>query len=147
MWAAKLAAILLFGMLTISGIVDLMPIKNEFAFPLVNQQILPVISWIHTHTAKDVVFVSYADIIDPVVLAGRKNYFGYFGDLGYLDRSVQVRQIYAGDTMLARSSGISYVLVPKWQKNDFPYTINETELKNIYHPVYEDNNFIIFSIK
>ncbi len=143
----KLTAILIFGVLTVSGVIDLMPIKNEFAFPIVNKQILPIISWIHTHTIKDDVFVSYADIIDPVVLAGRKNYFGFFGNIGWKIRTDSVERIYSGDIALAKREGIGYILVPRFTKTDFPYHVDVAKLLSVSSVVYEDTDFLVFRVQ
>lgn len=131
--------------MTVSGIVDLMPMKNEFAYPLISRDSAPLISWIYTSTPKQAVFVSYTDIIDPVVLAGRKNYFGFFGNIGWYDRSTIVRKAYAGDPAVASTYGISYILVPRSFKNDFNYTIDESNLRKNYSVAYQDPNYIVFS--
>ncbi len=81
-------------------------------------------------------------MVDPVVFAGRKNYFGFYGNIGWYDRSADVRKIYAGDTALAKSRGVSYILAPKWNKNDFPYAVKLTA------PVaYEDARYIVFAVQ
>jgi len=131
---------------SISGIVDLMAIKNEFAYPLVNKDTAPVIYWIRDNTPKNAVFVSYSDMIDPVVLAGRKNYFGFFGNVGWTDRSQTVKDIYAGDIQTAQKLGISYILVPKWKKNDFPYTVDTMYFKEHRMTVYDDERYTIVRI-
>lgn len=145
--AAKLGAILMLFLLTVSGFVDLMPIKNEFAYPLVSKETAPLISWIRTETPKDAVFVSYADMIDPVVLAGRKNFFGFFGNVGWYDRSADVAAIYAGDRARAQANNISYILVPKAKRDDFHYVVGEAFLRNTLKRVYEDERHIVFSAR
>ncbi len=144
-YTGKIVSVILFGILTISGIVDLMPIKNEFAFPIVSKEILPVISWIHSNTSKDSVFVSYSDMIDPVVFAGRRNYFGFFGNVGLTDRSRIVQSIYNGNKNSALRSGVSYALIPKFAKNDFPYEINIKALSSAGTLVYDDSKFSIYA--
>jgi len=141
----KTAALIFFFILTASGLVDLFVIKNEFAFPVVSRENQPVISWIQNNTDKNAVFISYADIIDPVVLAGRKNYFGFFGNVGWTDRSSVVGKIYQGDIEIIREEHISYVLVPKFHKNDFPYDVQIDKIKQIYSLQYEDDRYIILS--
>jgi hypothetical protein len=123
-----------------------MVIKNEFAYPLIDNRTTPVISWIRTATSKDAVFVSYSDMIDPVVLAGRTNYFGFYGNVGWFDRSADVSKIYQGDTQTAKANHISYILVPKRQKNDFPYVVDEPVLRSTYPVAYEDKNIVIFGM-
>jgi hypothetical protein len=144
---SKLCALCLFILLTVSGIIDLFPIKNEFAYPIVDSKMLPVISWIQTHTTKDAVFISYSDMVDPVAFSGRKNYFGFFGNIGKTDRSGDVKNIYAGDIALANKLGISYILVPKWEKSDFPYVTDTTYFLGHRRLVYEDERFIIFDAR
>lgn len=131
--------------LTVSGVVDLMAVKNEFAFPFVDSQLSKVIVWIRDNTPKDAVYVSYADIIDPVALAGRKNYFGFFENIGAQNRSKNVAEIYGGNIALAKEENISYLLSPKFQKSDFPYTVHAEALQKIYRVVYEDERYIVFA--
>jgi len=143
--ALKLVAVFLFFILTMSGVMDLFAIKNEFAYPLMSKDTVPVMTWIKKNTLKNAVFVSYSDIIDPVVLSGRKNYFGFFGNAGSTDRSLAVKNIYAGDIRTARSLGISYILIPRWNKNDFPYAVDMMYFTEHNMVVYEDDKYSIFS--
>lgn len=143
----NVAAVFLVFVLTISGFVDLIPIKNEFAYPLIDSNTTPLISWIHTSTPKNAVFVSYADIIDPVVLAGRTNYYGFYRNVGWVDRSAVVARVYGGDIPLAKTYHISYILIPKLQKNDFPYTVDIQYLHSILKTAYEDNRYIVLAVR
>ncbi|MEK9143917.1 MAG: hypothetical protein AAB481_04825 [Patescibacteria group bacterium] len=143
----KIGAVLLLFILTVSGFVDLMPIKNEFAYPLVSKETAPLISWIRSETPKDAVFVSYSDMIDPVVLGGRKNFFGFFGNVGWYDRSGDVAAIYAGDRARAQANNVSYILVPKTKRDDFHYVVDEALLRNTLKQVYEDDLHVVFAVR
>ncbi len=145
--ALKIVAVILFFVLTVSGVVDLMPIKNEFAYPLVSKETAPLISWIQNETPRDAVFVSYSDMIDPVVLSGRKNFFGFFGNVGSYDRSGDVARIYAGDIARAKANQISFILMPKAKRDDFHYVVNEDLLRNTLQRAYEDERHIVFAVK
>jgi hypothetical protein len=142
----KIIAVLVIIVMTVSGFIDLMPIKNEFAYPLIDKQTVPVISWIKKATPNKTIFVSYSDMIDPVVMAGRMNYFGFYGNVGWFDRSESISRIYAGDIAEAKTHNISYVLVPKWKKDDFPYVIDMKLLRTTYTVAYEDDRVVIFGI-
>lgn len=144
---AKFGAVLALFLLTVSGFVDLMPIKNEFAYPLVSKETAPLISWIRNNTMKDAVLVSYSDMIDPVVLAGRKNFFGFFGNVGWYDRTGDVKRIYAGDTAFTQAHNVSFVLAPKTKRDDFRYDIDLVYLRKNLKQVYEDEKHIIFAIQ
>lgn len=146
-FSVKTGAVFLLFILTVSGFVDLMPIKNEFAYPLVSKETVPLISWIRNETPKDAVFVSYSDMIDPVVLAGRKNFFGFFGNVGWYDRSGDVAAIYAGDRARAEANNISYILVPKKKRNDFHYVVDEALLRKTLKQVYEDDLRVVFAVR
>ncbi len=143
----KIGAVLVLFILTVSGFVDLMPIKNEFAYPLISQKTALFISWIRNTTPKGAVFVSYSDMIDPVVLAGRKNFFGFFGNAGWYDRSGDVAGIYAGDMALAEANNISYILVPKAKRDDFHHIVDEVFLRNTLKQVYEDELRVVFAVR
>jgi len=142
----RLLTIIVVFVLTISGLVDLMAIKNEFAYPLISKDMAPIITWIHKETPKDAVFVSYSDIIDPVVLSGRKNYFGFFGNVGSTDRSTVVKNIYLGDIKTAKNLNISYILIPAWEKNDFPYTVDIQYFQEHRMIVYQDSLFVVVGL-
>lgn len=142
----RFISLLAFFVVTVSGIVDLMALKNEFAFPFISEQTRDVVSWIRRETPKNAVFVSYSDIIDPVVLAGRKNYFGFYGNIGWTDRIETVRRIYGGDTDTAIQKRISYILVPKKKEHDFPYTVDDVYFREHRMVVYEDEIFYILKI-
>ena len=133
--------------LIISGVVDLMPIKNEFAFPFISQKTAPVIAWMREHTGKRDILLSYPDIIDPVVLSGRKNYAGFFGNIGWQDRSEYVRVIYSGDVATAKRFGIQYILLPQQKKPDFAFTAEKTVLPTMLPVVYKDTEFVIVSVR
>ncbi len=144
----KFISLFLFFVLTVSGVVDLLVVKNEFAYPVISSENISVISWIQQHSPKNAVFVSYADMIDPVVLAGRKDYYGFYGNIGEFTRSSEiVLKIYAGDIDLANNLGISYILAPKWPKSDFPYIVDKIKLRQLYEVAYEDERFLIFDTR
>lgn len=139
----KIVSIVICLVLTVSGFIDLIPIKNEFAFPLVGKDIIPVISWIHSNTPKNAVFVSYTDMIDPVVFAGRRNYNGFYGNIGWYDRSPDAARIYSGDMAFARAHGISYIIEPKYPVSGFPYVVRLAGMR----VVYEDARYRLYAVK
>ncbi|MBU2457379.1 MAG: hypothetical protein KKE31_01925 [Planctomycetes bacterium] len=123
-------------------------VKNEFAYPVISSENISVISWIQHNTPKNAVFVSYSDMIDPVVIAGRKNYFGFFGNVGWEKRSIQdVQRLYSGDIKAIEAASISYILMPKWNKSDFPYAVDQVKLRQLYQVAYEDERFLIVQVK
>lgn len=142
----KCGALIILFILTISGVLDLMAIKNEFAYPFINQETAQEIQWIHEHTSKNAVFVSYKDMIDPIVLAGRKNFSGFYGNIGSSDRTNVIRQFYAGNMTGKNMYGITYIVLPKDKKNDFSYFINWEYFQTTYPSVFTDTSIMIIKL-
>lgn len=145
----KLSAIFTLIILTISGITSLTPIKNEFAYPLVSKQSAELIRWIRNNTPRDTVVASYRDIIDPVVLAGRKNYYGFFGNLGYDDHNYaeDMKRFYAGDRKFLRVKHISYILIPTDEISNFAYKPDQKKLSTVFPLRYKNEHVLIFDVR
>jgi len=145
----KIGAALCVILLAISGVLDMMVIKNDFQYPVLDYATSPFMRWVRDDTPKNAVFLSYQDIFDPVALAGRKTYAGFFGAAAVPDRMATVRTIYeATDSAgieLAGKEGIDYIVVPKWKKDDFPYVVDVERMRSLYPVSYEDDRHIVFN--
>ena len=75
-WTAKLAAIILLVLLTFSGVIDLMVIKNDFIHRITDAPRDKLMSWIKEQTPTSTVFLSEEKLYNPVNLAGRKVFLG-----------------------------------------------------------------------
>lgn len=138
----KAAAIGCLLILTASGVVDIMVVKNDFRFPITDDYRGPLITQIRAHTTENAVFLAPAELIDPVALAGRKNYLGhsyYLTVMGYPTepRATLAKLFFeAQDPALVpamRKEGIGFVLVPKKQKQPQGLqTVFETEDAVVY---------------
>jgi hypothetical protein len=51
--------------------------------------------------------------------------------------------VYRADSNAAKENHISYILIPKWKKNDFPYAVDEGMLRATYTVAYEDDRVVI----
>jgi hypothetical protein len=144
-----IAGIMLF-VLTVSGIMDLMVIKNDFAYPLIDGKTAALISWIDEKTTVRTVFLSYPDIIDPVALAGRYNYAGFYRNRLQPDRTAESVRLYmdeASDSAAFRTRAIDYVVIPKMKHGGvFSPQLIQTWL-SARHPVYTDDSFAVFSFR
>lgn len=138
-------------LLTGSGIMDFMVIKNDFMYPVIDAPDNKLIQWIKENTSPSSVFLSYADIFDPVTLSGRNNYSGFFRHIGQPDRRNNVKQLYelreSKDISAISSYGIDYVVIPLWDKNDFSYTIDNGLFREALKVVYENDKHIILKTK
>lgn len=144
---AVISGIFLFG----SGIVDLMVIKNDFAYPVTDAPDNRLIQAIKNQTLPDAVILSYADIFDPVVLAGRKNYWGFFKNRLVPDRSGTVREIYEATASsgfwLTKTAKIDYLLVPENKLPDFFYQIDNNYYQTTLPVVFKDKDHVLYKVE
>lgn len=119
-WGKAVFFLLLF-LLTFSGLLNLFAIKNDFQYPILDAAGQKLVLWLKENTARTAVFIAPEEILDPVVLAGRKNYFGhryYLQVMGYDygERQAFVSKIRQNpdelDLMKARAAGVDYLLLP-----------------------------------
>jgi hypothetical protein len=144
----KIFVIIGFISVTLSGVIDLMVVKNDFAYPVVDKRKLKVIEFFKNESPTDAVALSYPDIFDPVTLSGRRNYWGFYRNIGQINNEQTVRQIYENpDKINLENLSITYVVIPKWQKTDFKYKISLSDWRRNYPVAYEDDFHIIFTSK
>lgn len=69
--------VMCFVLLTLSGIIDFFPIKNDYAIALADYKKIQDITWIIKNTPQDAVFLNTSYLYNPASLAGRKIFFGW----------------------------------------------------------------------
>jgi len=135
-------------LLSISGVIDLMVIKNDFQYPVADFGASPFMRWIRDETRPDSIFLSYRDIFDPVTLSGRKTYFGFFGAKAYPRRALAVKAVYEATPSsflpALSQTQADYLVLPKWKKDDFSSSVSLRYLRSELAVVYEDERHIVF---
>lgn len=142
-------------LLTMSGVIDLMVIKNDFQFHLSDAPSNKFMQWIKTSTKKSDIFLAKQEILDPITFAGRKNYLGhnyYLAVVGYdYSERLSLVKIYyevnspeVFDKM--RKDNISYIAVPRRPTVDFNYNVNIPYLEKYLKRAYQDKNVNIYSL-
>jgi len=117
----KLLVPFLLLLLTLSGIIDFFPIKNDPYFRISDYKKLHISQWIMKNTAKDSVFLMNTYLYNPASIAGRKIFldYGYFAwSLGYQDRARR-KQLPLLFSANASKRTVCYDLY----KNDIDYVI------------------------
>lgn len=143
----KIAAVILGVLITMGGVMDLFPIRNSFwtAFPYEND---PLIQWIHENTDPKAVFLSYRYVNHPILLAGRRLFYGhpyYAWGAGYptAERDVIYRKMFESQDAaevfrLLKENGISYVAIDNQaRKGDFIKKPNEFVYQAYFKTVFE----------
>lgn len=141
-------------LLTVSGAIDLMAIKNDFQFYLNDAPSNKFMQWIKTSTQKKDIFLSKQEILDPITLSGRKNYSGhqyYLSVMGYSsERLSLVKSFYEGKDVdiisKMKEENIAYMVVPTKPIVDFNYIVNVTYFDKYLRKVYEDDEVIVYKL-
>lgn len=153
--AAKIIVLILIFFLTASGVIDLMAAKNDFQYTFPDAPANKLMEWIRTNTDPHAVFLSREDILDPVTISGRKNFFGatYYGEvMGY---PIQKRRAKAVKFFGARDSsaltemqqeGIDYVVIPVNPPANFRYQVDRNFFANNLKKVYSDGEVIVYRL-
>ncbi|MGA8847906.1 MAG: hypothetical protein WB471_14920 [Nocardioides sp.] len=119
----SLASVVLVGFLTISGLIDVMTVKNDFVVSVFGDQVQQeAMNWIITETEPDATFLTdYDQLYTAPTMAGRGIALGYSSwassagyDIG--PRQEAIAAIYSAPDRatacsLLRSAGLDYVLV------------------------------------
>lgn len=145
----KVITAVLFIFLTASGFIDLMVIKNDFLYPLIDGDTSEIIFWIKKNSKPGDVFLSYADIIDPVALAGRRNYAGFYRNKLQEDRSKYLSQLFSSmgkNTITRNQYGIRYVLLTNTLYENY-YGISSEPWVEKQSILYKNDKYILFTLK
>lgn len=114
---SKVVAVVLFGILISSGILNLMAVKNDYQTTFPDAPL-----WIKNNTRQSSVFLTNPTLYDPATLAGRFTYVGpsyYLEVMGidFREREQFSRKFFATPNesfvSQARGRGIDYVIVPR----------------------------------
>lgn len=141
--------------LTISGIIDLMVIKNDFQFSLIDAPKNTLMQWIKQNTKTEEIFLSKQEILDPVTLSGRKNFLGhnyYLSVMGYNygNRLNQVKSYFEANSpevlQRMKKNNISYIVIPNGPVVDFNYIIQRNFFGKNTQKVYQDTNVTVYKL-
>jgi len=130
-------------------VVDLITLDNmdklTYSFPRRD----PLTVWAERNTDPNGLFLGGQYVIHPILLAGRKVYYGwpYFAwSAGYdtSGREQVVRAIFSSDDPrrikdLLKNNGIRYVIVDDGTRSSSTPMQNERIFQEYFHPVYQDS--------
>lgn len=144
--AMKFLSAALFTLLTVSGVFNLMVVKNDYQLMVDDAPKNTFIEWIRTDTDPKSIFIAEPALYDPVTLAGRKNYLGheyYVSVMGYdyWERRKQIEAWFGsfdGNTIIdMKKQNIRYLALSK-DRQGFPNGADESKVKIFLSVVYED---------
>lgn len=153
--AKKAVVVVLIFLLTFSGVVDLMAVKNDFQYTFLDAPADKFMQWIKTNTRKNDIFIARQEILDPITLSGRKNYLGhsyYLLVMGYdsSQREEFVKEVFEAREVSvlrkARKEEIDYIVIPKKEFADFHYKIDRDFFSAHLKTVYQDKDVRVFKL-
>lgn len=151
----RILAVCLFFVLTLSGIFDLMAIKNDYQLMVPDAPKNRFMQWMKDSTSPNTIFLSRQNLYDPVTLAGRKNYFGstYYSEVmgySYMSRRVLVKEFFEAHDLTAiermRDAGISYLVIDRHPPADFSYSTDVKFLRAQLPVAYSDSDVTVFQL-
>lgn len=154
LWLKVIVGILVF-FLIISGGIDMMALKNDFQYTFPDAPTNQLMEWIRKTTDPHAVFLSREDILDPVTISGRKNYFGatYYGEvMGY---PISARRQLAKKFFEARNqetfteaktAGIDYIVLPQHPPSNFRYEVDRALFEKNLKTVYKDSDATVYQL-
>ena len=151
----KVGTIVLFFFLTISGFIDLMAVKNDFRYPMKDAPTNAFMQWIKDNTERNAIFLSRQEILDPITLSGRRNYFGaiyYLSVMGYdfSERERLTKTFFETEDknvlMKMKREGIDFIVIPIKQIVDFPYRVNKSFFDQNLQTVYKDVDVFVYRL-
>jgi len=158
----KIIAAILVALITIGGIIDFFPIRNSYwiEMPFEDDQL---VRWVREETDPKAIFLSSRYVNHPILLAGRRLFYGY----PYYAQSAGYPVGKRGDKVykrmfeernpqrllrLLRENNISYVAIDNGvRKDDFIKNLNEAVFKGNFEQVFQDaenryDGLVIFKV-
>ncbi|MGH7801608.1 MAG: hypothetical protein ACREOW_13445 [Thermodesulfobacteriota bacterium] len=147
-WGGRIATVILLFFLTISGIIDAMPIKNDSTVTFQDVEKQPLAKWALENTGTNEVFLTTWRIYNPVSFAGRRTmqgwpYFAWGTGYNTLKREGIGRKIYETNSKeklctLLRENQIDYIQTEKQSEKNPVFKINHEFFNTNFKPVFFD---------
>lgn len=151
----KIFFFFLLFLLTFSGIIDIMPAKNDFHYPFLDAPSNKFMQWIKTSTQKNDIFLAKQEILDPVTLSGRYNYLGHDYYLSVMGYDTTQRKFLAKTFFEARDletvgeirkEKIVYIVVPTKPILDFNYNVDVNFFDKYLKTAYRDDKVVVYKL-
>lgn len=154
----KAACVILFSLLTFSGIIDFFPVYNDGKMALIDYPKNQDVRWIMNNTPKDAVFLNASYFMNQASIAGRKIFLGwpYFAwSQGYdtLKRDILRKKLLSSSDIrfFCRATGehsLSYVIVERIDSRE-DYAVNASFFAQHFTRVYENptTGFTLYDTK
>jgi len=147
-WWGRITTVVLIFFLTISGLIDAMPIKNDNTISYQDVEKQPLAKWALENTETNEVFLTTFRIYNPVSFAGRRTlqgwpYFAWGTGYNTLKREGIGRKIYETNSKvelcsLLRENQIEYIQTEKQLEKDPVFKINHEFFNTNFKPVFFD---------
>ena len=147
-WLGRIATVVLLFFLTVSGLVDAIPIKTDVTITFSDVQKQPLAKWVLKNTDTNEVFLTSFRIYNPVSFAGRRTmqgwpYFAWGAGINTLKRESIGKKIYEtnskeGLCTLLRENRIDYIQTEKQLENNPVFKINHEFFNTNFKPVFFD---------
>jgi hypothetical protein len=147
-WGGRIATVVLIFFLTISGLIDAMPIKNDSTITFQDVEKQPLAKWVLENTDADDVFLTTWRIYNPISFAGRRTmqgwpYFASSSGLNTVGRKKIADKIYETNSKeelckLLKENRIDFVQTEKTPEGGSDFKINHEFFDYTFKTVFID---------
>lgn len=152
----KAVGICFFLLMTVSGILNSLVIKNDVLTPIPDYKYYPLVKKLQLISKDHETVITNGEIYDPVSVAGRKTYLGRLNDIYSFGGNPQERVYALNDLLenykteklvrLAKVQGIKYIIIYKDKNVKNLKPIDLKSLDREFKKIYEDNFGVIYKI-
>jgi len=147
-WGGRVSTVVLLFFLTVSGLVDMPPIKNDYSVTLSDFEKQPLAKWALENTGTNAVFLTTYRIYNPISFTGRRTmqgwpYFAWGTGYNTLKREKIGKKIYETNSKvelcsLLRENRIDYVQTEKVLEENPVFKINHEFFNTNFKPIFFD---------
>jgi len=154
--AGKIVVVVAILLMTISGILHLLVVKNDVYARIPDYKHSKLVEWIDHNLPRKSIFLTNGDIYDPISIDGRRTFLGrpqfvflYGGDPSH--RIKQREKLLSGGNLkdiknTFASEKIDYVIIYKKEFIINAYSANYSFFENNFKKIYEDKTGAIYEI-
>lgn len=153
---SKLVAIVLVVLMIISGLINLMVVKNDVQAQISDYTTTPFINKVEGLVPSNETVITNGEIFDPLSLVGRKTYLGRINYIyafgGDPQKRISIQQELLGNEKkgniisVVKKEGVRYIIIYKETSIKNLNPVKREVLDNKFKKVYEDNFGIIYKI-
>lgn len=131
----------IFALSVSSGVLDLLSIKNDYMLVVKDYSTSRLMKEIQK-TDNESIYTSHEEMFDPVLLAGRRTYFGFFKQALFYDEELEYRRRQMNEKRIDNT--ITHILITKVENKIRTNYFTIQDIPKEFSLVFEDEEYVLF---